>query len=58
VLPESALTPDRLVTTITAALAAPGRLKEMGEHARRLARADAAERIADLLLETARGGRP
>jgi len=57
VLPEPALTAESLVAAITDVLAAPGRLKELGEHAHRLARADAAQRIADLLVQTARDGR-
>jgi UDP-N-acetylglucosamine--N-acetylmuramyl-(pentapeptide) pyrophosphoryl-undecaprenol N-acetylglucosamine transferase len=58
VLPEPALTAGRLVATVADALAAPRRLKKMGELAHGLARADAAQRIADLLLQTGRAGRP
>jgi UDP-N-acetylglucosamine--N-acetylmuramyl-(pentapeptide) pyrophosphoryl-undecaprenol N-acetylglucosamine transferase len=54
VLPDAALSARRLVGTIRDLLAASGRLKEMGEHAYGLARADAAERIVTLLLQTAR----
>src|SRR5207302_1632524 len=43
VLPEPALTAERLVATVRPLLAAPARLKEMGERARTLARPDAAE---------------
>jgi len=58
VLPEPALTAERLVATVRPLLAAPARLKEMGERARTLARPDAARRIAELCLQIARGGRP
>ena len=58
VLPEVALTAEHLVTTVRQLLAAPARLKEMGERARKLARPDAASRIAELCVQIARGGRP
>ena len=58
VLPEPALSPESLVAAVRGLLAAPARLKEMGERARTLARPDAARRIAELLLQIARGGRP
>jgi UDP-N-acetylglucosamine--N-acetylmuramyl-(pentapeptide) pyrophosphoryl-undecaprenol N-acetylglucosamine transferase len=49
VLPQSMLTPERLVGEVSALLADPARLKQMGEHARALAVPDAAERIVALL---------
>src|SRR5207245_6144312 len=58
VLPEPALTAERLVATVRPLLAAPARLQEMGERARPLARPDAARRIAELCLQVAHGGRP
>ena len=51
VLPQSALTAERLVTEVTALLADPPRLKEMGERARSLSVSDAAERLATLIEE-------
>lgn len=50
-LPETTLSPGRLLETIRALLAAPDRLTLMGERARSLAVPDAAERIAELILE-------
>jgi len=50
VLPQSELTPERLVREVRALLADPARLKEMGERARSLAVPDAADRLVDLLL--------
>jgi UDP-N-acetylglucosamine--N-acetylmuramyl-(pentapeptide) pyrophosphoryl-undecaprenol N-acetylglucosamine transferase len=58
VLPEAELTPERLGATVRELLSAPQRLKEMGERARTLARPDAAQRLADLLDQIGRGGRP
>jgi UDP-N-acetylglucosamine--N-acetylmuramyl-(pentapeptide) pyrophosphoryl-undecaprenol N-acetylglucosamine transferase len=49
VLPQSALTPERLLAEVTTLLADPRRLKEMGERARGLAIPDAAERLATLI---------
>ena len=49
VLPQSALTPERLLAEVTTLLADPQRLKEMGERARGLAIPDAAERLATLI---------
>ncbi len=49
VLPQSALTPERLLGEVTTLLADPRRLKEMGERARGLAIPDAAERLATLI---------
>lgn len=51
VLPQSMLTPARLVEDIHGLLADPARLKQMGEHARTLAVPDAAERIVAVLSE-------
>jgi UDP-N-acetylglucosamine--N-acetylmuramyl-(pentapeptide) pyrophosphoryl-undecaprenol N-acetylglucosamine transferase len=50
-LPQAALTPALLGERVTALLAEPTRLKEMGERARAVAVPDAAERIVTLLLE-------
>jgi UDP-N-acetylglucosamine--N-acetylmuramyl-(pentapeptide) pyrophosphoryl-undecaprenol N-acetylglucosamine transferase len=58
VLPQSDLTPDAVLSRILTLLANPTRLKEMGERARTLARPDAARRIADLIVQIARGGLP
>jgi UDP-N-acetylglucosamine--N-acetylmuramyl-(pentapeptide) pyrophosphoryl-undecaprenol N-acetylglucosamine transferase len=58
-LPEASLAPGPLVDNVRALLAAPERLKDMGERAQTLARPDAARRIADLIVaQVARGGRP
>jgi UDP-N-acetylglucosamine--N-acetylmuramyl-(pentapeptide) pyrophosphoryl-undecaprenol N-acetylglucosamine transferase len=51
-LPQARLTPEALLAQILDLLAAPTRLKEMGERARAVAGPDAAERIVALLLET------
>ena len=53
VLPQSGMTPALLAERIHGLLSDPARLKEMGERARALAVPDAADRIADLLLEIA-----
>jgi UDP-N-acetylglucosamine--N-acetylmuramyl-(pentapeptide) pyrophosphoryl-undecaprenol N-acetylglucosamine transferase len=53
ILPQSGLTPALLLQRIEQLLADPARLKEMGERARALAVPDAADRIADLLLDVA-----
>lgn len=53
VLPEATLSPAGLLETIRALLADPERLRLMGERARSLAVPDAAERIAELILEVA-----
>ncbi len=53
VLPQADLTPERLLTEVWSLLNAPERLKEMETNARRLARPDAAARIADLIEELA-----
>ena len=54
VIEDSALTAGRLDAEVRALLDQPDRLAAMSEAARRLARPDAAERIADALLEMAR----
>ena len=53
ILPQAGMTPALLRERIQQLLADPARLKEMGERARTLAVPDAADRIADLLLEIA-----
>ena len=52
ILPQATLTAELLLERILGLLAAPTRLKEMGERARAVAVPDAAERIVTLLLET------
>ena len=52
VLPQSELTPERLLTAVRTLLTEPRRLKDMGERARSIAVPDAAERIVALLIET------
>ncbi|MBI3454418.1 MAG: undecaprenyldiphospho-muramoylpentapeptide beta-N-acetylglucosaminyltransferase [Candidatus Rokubacteria bacterium] len=54
-LPERELTPSGLVERVEELLGDPGRLKQMAERARSLARPDAAEQLAELILELARG---
>jgi UDP-N-acetylglucosamine--N-acetylmuramyl-(pentapeptide) pyrophosphoryl-undecaprenol N-acetylglucosamine transferase len=58
VLLDADLTPARLQETIRGLLASPERLEEMGERARALGRPDAASRLATLVVQVARGGRP
>src|SRR5437867_2762741 len=53
ILPQASMTPLLLLERIQTLLADPARLKDMGERARALAVPDAADRIADLLLEIA-----
>jgi len=53
VVEDTALTAARLDSEVRALLAEPARLDAMSEAARRLARPDAAERIATTLLELA-----
>jgi len=53
ILPQAMLTPDLLLERVRALLAEPARLKEMGEHARRLAIPDAAERLVSVVLDAA-----
>ena len=56
VLPQASLTPERLLDEVWRLLDAPERLGEMETNARRLARPDAAARIADLIEELVRRG--
>ena len=49
VLPQDALTTESLAERVLALVAAPHRLKEMGERATSLAVPDAAERIANVI---------
>ena len=56
ILPQAELAPERLLKEVWSLLDAPDRLKEMETNARRLARPDAAARIADLIEELARKG--
>jgi UDP-N-acetylglucosamine:LPS N-acetylglucosamine transferase len=51
---EHELSGERLAAVLRETLETPGRLAAMEEASRRLGRADAAARVADLLL----GGRP
>ena len=53
-LPQSALTPERLLGDVEKLLTDPARLKQMGERARGLAMSDAAERLATVIEEVAR----
>jgi UDP-N-acetylglucosamine--N-acetylmuramyl-(pentapeptide) pyrophosphoryl-undecaprenol N-acetylglucosamine transferase len=55
-IPDAELSPGRLAATISDLLASEDRLREMGIAARRLAKPDAAERIAREVLEAAGGG--
>jgi len=55
VLLEGDLTPEQLEGTLSDLLSRPERLREMAEHARSLARPDAAQRIAGMALALARG---
>jgi UDP-N-acetylglucosamine--N-acetylmuramyl-(pentapeptide) pyrophosphoryl-undecaprenol N-acetylglucosamine transferase len=54
VIPDAELDPERLAREVTAVLADEARLREMSAAARRLAKPDAARRIADQVLEAAR----
>jgi UDP-N-acetylglucosamine--N-acetylmuramyl-(pentapeptide) pyrophosphoryl-undecaprenol N-acetylglucosamine transferase len=54
VLPQPSLTPASLTTAIGDLLGEPGRLKEMGDRARALAVPNAAERLADVVLDVRR----
>lgn len=56
-LPQAELTAERLVAEVSGLLAAPGRLRALGDAASAMAAPDAAERVARLLLETASRGR-
>ncbi|MDX6752065.1 undecaprenyldiphospho-muramoylpentapeptide beta-N-acetylglucosaminyltransferase [Geminicoccaceae bacterium 1502E] len=53
-VPQPEAVPARLTAALAELLEAPGRLRSMAAEARRLARPDAAERIADTLIEIAR----
>ena len=53
IVSQATLTPGLLLERIRGLLADPARLKEMGERARGLAIADAAERLVTLVLEVA-----
>jgi UDP-N-acetylglucosamine--N-acetylmuramyl-(pentapeptide) pyrophosphoryl-undecaprenol N-acetylglucosamine transferase len=54
VIPDVELTPERLSATVAELLADEDRLREMSIAARRLAKPDAAERIAQVVLEAVR----
>jgi UDP-N-acetylglucosamine--N-acetylmuramyl-(pentapeptide) pyrophosphoryl-undecaprenol N-acetylglucosamine transferase len=54
VVPDAEITAERLASEVRALLAAPERMTAMSAAARRLARPDAAERVADELLALAR----
>ena len=54
VVPDAELTAERLDSEVRSLLGAPERMRGMSDAARRLARPDAAERIADELLALAR----
>jgi UDP-N-acetylglucosamine--N-acetylmuramyl-(pentapeptide) pyrophosphoryl-undecaprenol N-acetylglucosamine transferase len=54
VIPDTELTAERLGAEVAAVLEDEGRLKEMAAAARKLAKPDAARRIADEVLEAAR----
>jgi UDP-N-acetylglucosamine--N-acetylmuramyl-(pentapeptide) pyrophosphoryl-undecaprenol N-acetylglucosamine transferase len=54
VIPDAELTAERLGTEVEAVLGDEGRLSEMAAAARKLAKPDAARRIADEVLEAAR----
>lgn len=58
VIEETELTPERLVSEVCGLLADPARLAAMGDAARPLGAADAAERITDELLALARRAGP
>jgi len=53
VLPDAEMSAERLVAEVSALLADPARLETMAAAARRIARPDAARRIADEVLEAA-----
>jgi UDP-N-acetylglucosamine--N-acetylmuramyl-(pentapeptide) pyrophosphoryl-undecaprenol N-acetylglucosamine transferase len=54
VLPQAELTADRLLATVRGLFENSGALTEMGQRARTRAIPDAAERLADLIIQTAR----
>ena len=53
---QDAFTPQRLATEIAALAAAPQRLAAMAAAARSIGRLDAADRLADLVLQVAAAG--
>ncbi len=55
-LPERELTPEALGRRLAELLADAGRLEQMSERARSLARPDAADRLVDVILELAGAG--
>lgn len=57
-VPQEALTPERLAETLEGLMQDPDRLSEMARAARALARPDAAERLADAVLALAAEARP
>ena len=57
-IPQAALTAERLVETVKGLLADPGALRKMADAARTLAVPDAAERIARVVLDAAGLGTP
>ena len=58
VIPQSALTPERLAATVIELLSSPERLRTMGENARKLAHTDAAGRVAGMVADLMKGARP
>jgi len=56
VVPQPEFTPERLATILSEALASPEKLKKRAEAAKQAGVADAAERLADLVMETAAPG--
>ena len=57
-LPQPALTPERLAAELERLMHDPDRLEAMARAAHRLARPDAAERLADAVLALAAEARP
>jgi UDP-N-acetylglucosamine--N-acetylmuramyl-(pentapeptide) pyrophosphoryl-undecaprenol N-acetylglucosamine transferase len=55
VVPQTDFTPERLAAILRTALAAPGKLAASAEAARKAGVADAAERLADVVMKAARG---
>ncbi len=55
VVPQTDFTPDRLAAILRSALAAPAKLAASAEAAKRAGVADAAERLADVVMKAARG---
>jgi UDP-N-acetylglucosamine--N-acetylmuramyl-(pentapeptide) pyrophosphoryl-undecaprenol N-acetylglucosamine transferase len=54
VLPQTEFTPERLAATLREALASPAKLAQSAKAAKAAGVSDAAERLADLVLEVAR----